>query len=222
MNARRGPGVEPTPLLDSPPMRLPWSLLALCVVVATTAGCGLFRDPPPSDYPTQPVYVEDTTLGRGDLFEVRVFRHEDMSGTYSVSEDGTINFPEIGIVEVAGKTPAAVEQEIQTRLADGYLVDPSVSVLVKEYKSKTISVLGQVRKPTTIPYAAGMSILDAISQAGGFTPMARKNAVKVTRPGAPGTEAVAFTVPVESIAEGKAKTFFLRPGDTIFVPERWY
>ena len=203
--------------------------LVLVLLLGVLAGCGVFRDPPPSDYPTQEVYAEDTTLGPRDEFEVRVFRHEEMSGTYSVSEEGTINFPEIGIVEVRGKTPAQVEQEIQARLADGYLVDPSVSVLVKEYKSKTISVLGQVRKPTTIPYAAGMSIVDAISQAGGFTPMARKNAVKVTRTelaaadgGKPEAKTVSFTVPVESIANGKARPFFLRPGDTIFVPERWY
>jgi polysaccharide export outer membrane protein len=201
-------------------------LLVLLFVIAASPACGLFRDPPPSEYPTQEVYAEDTTLGPRDVFEVRVFRHEEMSGDYSVSEDGTINFPEIGVVAVAGRTPAEVEKDIQGRLADGYLVNPSVSVLVKEYKSKTVSVLGQVRKPTTISYAAGMSIVDAISQAGGFTPMARKNAVKVTRPdkkasGEKGAS-TSFTVPVESIASGRAKQFFLRPGDTIFVPERWY
>lgn len=196
----------------------------LLILITLSTACGLFRDPPPSEYPSQEVYVEDTTLGPQDTFEVRVFRHDNMSGTYAVSEEGTINFPEIGVVAVGGKTPAQVEQEIQQRLADGYLVNPSVSILVKEYKSKTISVLGQVRKPTTIPYAAGMSIVDAISQAGGFTPMARKNAVKVTRTGSKDADAKSesFTVPVESIASGKAKAFFLRPGDTIFVPERWY
>ena len=196
----------------------------LLILITLSTACGLFRDPPPSAYPSQEVYVEDTTLGPNDVFEVRVFRHDNMSGTSAVSEEGTINFPEIGVVEVRGKTPAQVEKEIQGRLADGYLVNPSVSILVKEYKSKTISVLGQVRKPTTIPYAAGMSIVDAISQAGGFTPMARKNAVKVTRTGSKDAEArsESFTVPVESIASGKAKAFFLRPGDTIFVPERWY
>lgn len=202
------------------------SFTLLVVLVALVSGCGMFRDPPPSQYPSQEVYVEDTTLGPQDTFEVRVFRHDNMSGTYAVSEEGTINFPEIGLVEVRGRTPAEVEQEIQRRLADGYLVNPTVSILVKEYKSKTIAVLGQVRKPTTIPYAAGMSIVDAISQAGGFTPMARKNAVKVTRSGAKDaaakTTSESFTVPVESIASGKAKAFFLRPGDTIFVPERWY
>jgi protein involved in polysaccharide export with SLBB domain len=192
----------------------------LVLTCALLAGCGLFRDPAPSEYPSTEVYLEDTTLGPRDVFEVRVFRQEEMSGDYSVSEDGTINFPNIGIVDVKGKTPAQIEQEIQTRLADGYLVNPSVSVLVKEYKSKTVSILGQVRKPTTIPYAAGLSIVDAISQAGGFTQMARKNAVKVTR--TEDEKTISYTVPVESIANGRAKAFFLRPGDTVFVPERWY
>ena len=194
----------------------PRSFSLLVVLAALVTGCGLFRDPPPSQYPSQEVYVEDTTLGPQDTFEVRVFRHENMSGTYAVSEEGTINFPEIGIVEVRGRTPAEVEQEIQRRLADGYLVNPTVSILVKEYKSKTISVLGQVRKPTTIPYAAGMSIVDAISQAGGFTPMARKNAVKVTRK----VNGHSFTVAVDDINRGKAPNFLLKPGDEIYVPER--
>jgi protein involved in polysaccharide export with SLBB domain len=196
------------------------SVLLVVLSWCTLAACGLFRDPKPSEYPTQEVYAEDTTLGPRDVFEVRVFRHDEMSGEYSVSEDGTINFPEIGIVAVRGKTPADIEKDIQGRLADGYLVNPSVSILVKEYKSKTVSVLGQVRKPSTVGYAAGLSIVDAISQAGGFTPMARKNAVKVTREDDGKT--ISYTVPVESIANGKAKPFFLRPGDTIFVPERWY
>lgn len=196
------------------------SLAALAIL---SAGCSAFRDPAPSAYPSQEVYIEDTRLGPQDLFEVRVFRQEKMSGTYAVSDDGTINFPEIGLVQIRGKTPAEVEQEIQTRLADGYLVNPTVSVLVKEYKSKTISVLGQVGKPSTLPYAAGMSIVDAISRAGGFTAMARKNAVAVTRtPDGDSKKMLSFTVPVESIANGKAKAFFLRPGDTVFVPERWY
>ncbi|MCA9674645.1 MAG: polysaccharide export protein, partial [Myxococcales bacterium] len=197
--------------------------VAFAIAWATlgASGCGIFRDPPPSKYESTPVFVEDTTLGPRDVFEVRVFKHEEMSGQYAVSDEGTINFPEIGIVEVSGRTPAKIEQEIQTRLADGYLVNPTVTVFVKEYKSKTVSVFGQVRKPSVVNYVSGLSIIDAISQAGGFTPMARKNAVKVTRSTADGKTA-SFTIPVESIASGSAKDFYLRPGDTVFVPERWY
>lgn len=187
----------------------------LYVVLAGLAGCS---DPPPSQYPTQQVYVEDTTLGVGDVFEVRVFRQDDMTGTYSVSSEGTISFPLVGVVGVAGKTPAEVERELRDRLADGYLQDPQVSVLVKEYKSKKISVFGQVREPGTLTYTEGMTVVEAVAQAGGFTDMARKNAVTVTR--AVGQEKTKFTVPVEDIGEGQADNFYLRPGDVVFVPRR--
>lgn len=187
----------------------------LYVVLAGLAGCS---DPPPSQYPRQQVYVEDTTLGAGDVFEVRVFRQDDMTGTYSVSSEGTISFPLVGVVGVAGKTPAEVERELRDRLADGYLQDPQVSVLVKEYKSKKISVFGQVREPGTLTYTEGMTVVEAVAQAGGFTDMARKNAVTVTR--AVGQEKTKFTVPVEDIGEGQADNFYLRPGDVVFVPRR--
>jgi protein involved in polysaccharide export with SLBB domain len=189
--------------------------IALLLALACLIGCS---DPPPSQYPTQQVYVEDTTLGAGDMFEVRVFRQDDMTGTYSVSSEGTISFPLVGVVAVAGKTPAQIERELRDRLADGYLQDPQVSVLVKEYKSKKVSVFGQVREPGTFGYAEGMTVVDAVAQAGGFTDLARKNAVTVTR--SVGAEKTKYTVPVEDIGEGKADNFYLRPGDVVFVPRR--
>ncbi|MCG8424045.1 MAG: polysaccharide export protein [Proteobacteria bacterium] len=175
-------------------------------------------DPPPSAYPAQQVYVEDTTLGPGDAFEVRVFRQDDLTGAYNVNSEGTISFPLIGVVEVRGKTPVEVEREIRERLAAGYLRDPQVSLLVKEYNSKKISVFGQVRRPGTLPFTAGMTVVDAVAQAGGFAELARKNAVTVTR--VDGGKKHNYIIPVESIGEGKADNFYVRPGDTVFVPRR--
>lgn len=190
-------------------------LLAVAVALAMAA-CG---DPPPSQYPAQHVYTEDTTLGPGDIFDVRVFRQADMTGTYSVSSEGTISFPLVGEIAVGGKSPAEVERVLRERLlADGYLRDPQVSVLVKEYNSKKISVFGQVRKPGTFSFSAGMTITDAVAQAGGFADLARKNGVTVTRVIA-GAK-TNYTVPVESIGQGQANNFYIRPGDTIFVPRR--
>lgn len=196
---------------------LPISLRILALAVALS-GCASCSDPPPSEYPSQQVYAEDTTLGPGDVFEVRVFQQEKMSQVYSASAEGTISFPLIGEVEVNGKSPAQLETEIRDRLADGYLNDPQVSVLVKEYKSKKISVFGQVRKPGTLGFTDGMTVIEAVSQAGGFTPMARENAVTITRE--VGADKTTYTVPVESIGKGKAKQFYIRPGDVIFVPHR--
>ena len=197
-------------------MPIPIRLLAVATLLVTAVpACG---DPPPSRYPEQQVYVEDTTLGPGDIFEVRVFRQKDLSGTYSVSSEGTISFPLIGDVAVNGKTPVEVERAIRDGLAAGYLRDPQVSVLVKEYNSKKVSVFGQVRKPGTLPYAAGMTVVDAVAQAGGFADLARKNAVSVTR--LENGKKKNYIIPVESIGQGKADNFFLRPGDTVFVPRR--
>lgn len=190
-------------------------LSALILVVATACG-----DPPPSEYPVQEVHVEDTSLGPGDVFEVRVYRQDTMSGSYNVSPEGTISFPLIGVVQIAGKTPRQIELDIQSRLADGYLVNPQVSVLVTEYRSRNVSVFGQVQKPGRLQFTHGLTIVEAISQSGGFSPMAKQNAVTVTRTDK--DKKKKFTVPVEEIANGKARNFLLRPGDIIFVPERLF
>ncbi len=175
-------------------------------------------DPPPSKYPTEQMHAEDATLGAGDTVEVRVYRQEEMSGPYEVSSEGNFSFPLIGLIVAEGKTPAAVQRDIQERLADGYLNNPSVTVLVKESKSKNISVVGEVSKPVTLPFADGMTLIDAIARAGGFTPMARKNAVTVTR-NIEGKK-TRYTIPAEDIGKGKANSFFIRPGDVVFVPRR--
>jgi polysaccharide export outer membrane protein len=175
-------------------------------------------DPPPSKYPAQRGYAHDATLGARDIIEVRVFQHDDLTGVFEISPECTISYPLIGSVEVCGRTPPQIERNIRERLSDGYIKEPQVSVLVKEYKSKSVSVFGQVKQPGTLPYAGGMTVVEAISQAGGFTEMARKNAVTVTR--VDKGKKTNYTVPVESIGEGKADNFVVRPGDVVFVPRR--
>lgn len=191
------------------------AFLAVCILTASVA-CS---DPPPSKYPTQPPEVELSTLGRDDVFVVRVFYGaKEIEREYTVGGSGEINFPFIGRVIVEGRTQADVESDIQTRLADGFLRDPVVSILVKERRSQRIAVLGQVENPGTQSYFPGMSVTQAISQAGGFTPLAKKNAVTVTR--TEGGTPTKYTVPVQSITENRAENFPMKPGDEIFVPER--
>lgn len=164
--------------------------------------------------------MEDTSLGAGDVIEVRVYRQEDMSKPYEISTEGTFSFPLIGVIKAVGKTPAEIERLLTTRLADGFLRNPQVSVLVKERRSKKISVFGQVRRPGTLSYADGMTVVEAISRAGGFTGMAWKNAVRVTR--VEKEKKTRYTIPVEKIGQGKANNFFIRPGDVVFVPQRTF
>ena len=197
-----------------PMTRLCSYLLAICLFSA----CGA---PPTTNYPTTPPKgVGDATLGVGDVFHVRVFRQEEMSGEYSVSSEGTISFPLIGAIPAAGKSPAGLEREIRDALAAGYLKNPQVSVIVKDFKSKKISVFGQVKKPGTLSYSDGMTVVEAISMAGGFTNMARKNEVNVTRKH--GKKTTKYTLPIERIGQGKAGNFYVSPGDVVFVPRRWW
>jgi polysaccharide export outer membrane protein len=157
------------------------------------------------------------TLGPGDIIEVKVYQDKDLSGIYQISSDGTIDFPLIGKIEASNKTASDVAKTIQERLRDGYFKDPFVSVVVREVVSKLIYVLGQVEKPGTFPYREGMTIVHAITLAGGLTKIARPNSVVVTRV-VDGKEN-RILVPLKDISEGKAKNFSLMPGDIIFVPE---
>src|SRR3954468_4376521 len=136
------------------PARAALVLLA-SLALATITACG---DPTPSKYPTQPFYVEDSTLGADDQLDITVYlgggstQVEDISKIYPISADGALSFPMIGSVQAAGRTVADVEKDIRDRLADGYIVSPNVTVQVKEYRSKKISVFGEVRKPGTLSW----------------------------------------------------------------------
>jgi polysaccharide export outer membrane protein len=162
--------------------------------------------------------VADTTLGVGDTFEVRVFGEPDLTGTYRVGAEGSISFPLAGVIQVQGLDPQEVAKRIAAKLSEGILRNPQVSVLVKEQTSKKIYVIGQVTKPGTYTYSPSMSVVEAITVAGGFTPLASKNATTLTRHEQ--GKKITFRVPVETIGEGKAKNVFLQPGDIISVPER--
>lgn len=196
----------------------------LIVLVVLLTACG---DPPPSNYPTQALYLEDTRLGPEDELEITVYlgggsqKVEDISKVYPVSVDGSLSFPMIGTVLAVGRSPSEVEKDIHDRLADGYIVNPNVTVQVKQYKSKKISVFGEVRKAGTLTWRPSMTINEAISEALGFTSMAKENAVVVTRRGAADT-VEKFTVPVQKIANSVAPPFYMRPGDSVYVPRRLF
>ncbi len=164
--------------------------------------------------------VSDTTLGVGDTFDVRVFGENDLSGTYKVAGEGSINFPLAGTITVVGLEPQAVAKKIAERLADGILRNPQVTVLVRDQISKKIFILGQVQKPGTYTYSPDMTAVEAITQAGGFTPIAARNDTTLTR--IESGKKTTTKVPVEDIGSGKAKNVYLHPGDILAVPERLF
>lgn len=156
-------------------------------------------------------------LGPGDVFEVTVYGEEKLSGTHRIAPDGAIQFPLINRVVVEGMTANEIAEELRTRLKDGYLREPSVSVFIKEYSSKKVFVLGEVQRPGTFPFTAGMNIVEAVTLAGGFKDSANTNYVIVTRHMPDGDKRI--PVPVEKITEGVAQNLVLQPGDIVFVPD---
>jgi polysaccharide export outer membrane protein len=170
--------------------------------------------------PSQDLLQQDSTLGIGDVFEVRVFGESELSNKYRVGGDGTIDFPMVGTIKIAGLLPSQVAALITARLKDGILRSPQVSIYVHEQVSKKILVVGQVAKPGSFPYAAGMNIIEAIAQAGGFTQVSAKNGTTVTR--IEGGKKTIYHVLAGDISDGVAANFLVRPGDIISVPERFF
>lgn len=189
------------------------ALITLCL---TAAGCPATGQ---NTIKAPDTLEQDTTLGPGDVFDVRVFNEESLSSTYQISPDGTIDYPLIGRITVADLRPQEIAALIAQELKEGrFLKNPQVSVLVKEYKSKKIHVLGQVKSPGTFPFQDEMSVVQAITLAGGFTPLAAENKTTITRK-LEGKEMI-IRAEVAKISKGEAPNISLQAGDIIFVPER--
>ncbi len=191
---------------------------SICVMlVVLFAGCG---DNPPVVYPTVAPFDESQlALGPGDKVALTVYYgNKQLTASYILDGSGQMEVQYIGTVNARGKTLRAVQEDIKTRLADGYLENPVVSLSVIEINSLKCSVMGQVAKSGSVKFTPGLTITEAIAQSGGFQPLARKNMVRVTRISEGKKQT--YKIPVEMIAEGKRPNFPMMPGDEVFVPER--
>jgi protein involved in polysaccharide export with SLBB domain len=184
------------------------------LVWSSLVGCGTALLPRPVS-----VGQNDTSLGVDDVFDVRVFGEEELSGSYRVAPDGTIDFPLVGVVRVLGEEPGAVAHAVETQLRDGgFRGDPQVSVFVQEYNSKRVSVLGAVANPGNFELRNGMTLVQAIGLAGGFSQLANRDGTYVTR-NVDG-RARRFGIPVDRITSGQEEDFPLQAQDIVYVPER--
>jgi protein involved in polysaccharide export with SLBB domain len=188
--------------------------LWLGVLVLFVLGCA--RPDNPASLPPRAASV-GATLGPGDVLEIRVNEHEDLSGKYQVGEDGWIKFPWIGNVEVAGRTQREIAEDIESRLGDGWLRHPQVGVLVAERQNREVSVLGQVKDPGSYPYKERLTLVQAISLAGGMNAVAQPRRVKLIRETDAGRQT--FEVDVTRIIDSRSADLALEPGDIVFVPE---
>jgi protein involved in polysaccharide export with SLBB domain len=176
--------------------------------------------PPPVPMAAMEQMPPDDQVGVDDIFDVRVYGENDLSSTYRVASDGTIDFPLAGRLQVAGLRTGDIQKKLIERLREGYLKDPQVTVVMKEWNSRKVSVLGQVQKPGPVAYHPHMTIIDAIALAGGFTGIAAKNSVSLRREGGGKVESRVYRV--ADITEGRSSNIPILPGDVVVVEERLF
>jgi polysaccharide export outer membrane protein len=165
--------------------------------------------------------VVNQQVGAGDVLEVVVVGEEKLPHEYEISADGTLAFPYLEPLKVAGLEPRQIAASLRDGLVGAkFLVDPQVQVKVKTYNSKKIQVIGQVAKQGPLPYQDGMTLVQAISAAGWFTPLADTNHVQVIRQTPTGaTNAI---VSVDAITDNARADIKLQQGDTIKVDQRLF
>ena len=139
-----------------------------------------------------------------------------MTNDVVVRPDGKISIPLLQDVQAEGLTARELADVIHQKLL-AYIKDPNVSVIVKEINATKISVLGYVEKPGTFPLRGDLSVLQALSQAGGFTPFASPRKIKLIRK-TNGKAEVRVINYYDMINKGGVGDYLLKPGDTIVVP----
>ena len=186
--------------LNTPSCRTRWTVL----VVALIASALLFAWN--GDIASaQPAY----TLGPGDQLRVTVFEEEDLSGEFEVDGSGQVSMPLIGGVRVGGLTLRQAGVEIETKLKDGFLTRPRVSIDVLNYRP--FYIMGEVNDPGDYAYVYGMTVLNAVAMASGYTYRANKKKILIIRANDP------------SKREQKAvQETIVLPGDIIRVKERFW
>lgn len=159
-------------------------------------------------------------LSANDLIKMSVFEENDLETTVRVSSDGTVTFPLIGVVKVAGKTPQAAASLVRELYAKDYLVNPQVNLTVMEYAKRRFIILGQVQRPGTfdMPDRDSVSLLQAVGMAGGYARIADPSKITVKR-NLNGKETV-LKVNGKRMASGEENVNFeVLPGDIITVGE---
>ena len=169
----------------------------------------------------------------GDVISIEVLEDNSLNRSLLVLPDGTVNFPFVGSVRVAGRTSGQVEQAISSGIAGNFATTPTVFVSVSSVtvpegpaavlgETMNIFFTGEVNRPGLTLVAPGTTILQAIGQSGGFTRFAATKRVQLRRTGRQSGQPQIFTINYRALANGAslANDIVLREGDVILVPER--
>ncbi len=205
----------------------------VCTVILTSILVGCASSPILSESAREAISSQEVTnalaqvrssqsyvLQPGDLVDIQVYMEDNMNRVLRISGNGTVTFPLVGNIRIAGLSLEQAEQELAKRLTS-YIKQPQVSMLVKEYGNKTVYVLGQVSKPGSIqiPPEKELTVLEAITSVGGFTDVANTSKVRVLR--VEDGKQKSMDVDVSQITKqgNKSLDIALQPGDVVFVPQ---
>ena len=176
----------------------------------------------------------DYLIGPQDVLTINVFREPELSGRFTVEQDGTFTFPQIGRVKAGGLSLRALEAELKKQLADGYLNNPLVAVAIETYRSQRILIIGEVRAPGEYQLNGEMTLLAALARAGSTLPSA-SHEVLIVRPPKRGNQAPLASRPLVPLSDqaadiiridiselqagNTALNITLQDGDTINIPK---
>jgi polysaccharide export outer membrane protein len=196
------------------PMKI-MRLLFLCALAAFLSSGSLCADegnPVRMDYLLQP----------SDLLRVQIFQEDDLMREVRVSQEYTVTLPLIGTIDLRGKSLLQAQETIRNLYDRDYLVNPQVNVMVLAYAKRTVNVLGAVNSSGAVefPEEEGLTLLDAITRAGGFNRLADRRRVKLTRTNAEGATEN-YIINADDIMQGTSQESWpLQRDEVIFVPER--
>jgi polysaccharide biosynthesis/export protein len=160
-------------------------------------------------------------VGAGDKLEIAVFGHADLSRILEVRGDGTIDFPLVGDVPVSGKGLPQIGRELGRTLGKDYIVDPQVSVNVKEYGSQWVTVMGEIRNPGRQIFRQSMHLIDLLAEAGGLTAFANRKQIEILRAQNNDLRRK-VVVNLKEVEDGKKADILLRASDVVIVPRRTF
>lgn len=157
------------------------------------------------------------TFGAGDILEISVFGEPDISKTVFVRLDGRISLPLIGDIHAAGTTAAILAKNIAGKLVK-FVDDPNVTVTLSASKSKVYYILGQIKTPGEYPITQPITVLQAISRAGGLLEWAKKTKIMIVS-GSGASEEITYFDYDDFLGGGNiGQNVTLKPGDTIVIP----
>jgi len=175
--------------------------------------------------PNAAMTVSEYRIGVDDQLSVNVWRNPELSVTMPVRPDGKISVPLIGDVQAGGRTPEDVAAEIKKKLSV-YVRNPNVTVILTELRNfeyiSRIRVTGAVQTPTSFAYRQGMTVLDAVLEAGGINEFAAPDRARLYR--RQNGKTTVYDISLGGILnQGELSTnYYLKPGDIITVPERFF